>query len=312
MIALNTPIHFIKNYHSNAIYFKRDDLLPFSFGGNKYRKALNFFKEIIVGDYNTVVTYGSSHSNHVRMVSNLAYKHNIRCIVITPKAKNEGAIPFNQRLTKSVQAEFIESPLENIKETIQSTLFRLKNNHDKPYFIPGGGHGYLGTQAYVEAFGEILAEEVKMQKEFNYIFLASGTGATQAGLIVGDIINNTYKKIIGISVARNNGTGTKVVEKSVGEYLKTKKINFKHNLNITFVDSYLVNGYGTKNREIVNIIQSYYNEFGVPLDPIYTGKAVWGMEDYIIKKGIKNSNILFIHTGGTPIFFDYIGEQYGL
>ena len=68
----------------NNIYIKRDDLFPFSFGGNKARKAVNFFKEIDNGDFDTVVTYGSSSSNHCRVISNMATVRNIPCYIISP------------------------------------------------------------------------------------------------------------------------------------------------------------------------------------------------------------------------------------
>ena len=73
----------------NNIYIKRDDLFPFSFGGNKARKAVNFFKEIDNGDFDTVVTYGSSSSNHCRVISNMATVRNIPCYIISPEEASE-------------------------------------------------------------------------------------------------------------------------------------------------------------------------------------------------------------------------------
>ena len=69
----------------NALYIKRDDLIPYSFGGNKARKACLFFEEIDKGAYDCVVTYGSSHSNHCRIVSNMAAARGKKCYLIGPE-----------------------------------------------------------------------------------------------------------------------------------------------------------------------------------------------------------------------------------
>ena len=71
-----------------------------------------------------------------------------------------------------------------------------------------------------------------------------------------------------------------------------------------FVDDYIGDGYGKENTEIEDTIQEVMRKYGIPLDSMYTGKAFYGMREYIRKQGIKDKNILFIHTGGTPLFFD--------
>ena len=76
----NTPIQQIEN----NIYVKRDDLIPYSFGGNKARKGFLFFEEIDKGEFDCVVTYGSSHSNHCRVISNMAAARNMPCYLIGP------------------------------------------------------------------------------------------------------------------------------------------------------------------------------------------------------------------------------------
>lgn len=71
-LRCNTPIVYMGMEQGNKLYIKRDDLVPYSFGGNKARKGVLFFEEIEKGGYDCVVTYGSSHSNHCRIISNMA------------------------------------------------------------------------------------------------------------------------------------------------------------------------------------------------------------------------------------------------
>src|SRR5690554_5836551 len=118
-ILLNTPTYKLnETINSNNIYIKRDDLIPFSFGGNKVRKAILFFKEIVEGNYDHVVTYGSSSSNHCRVISNLANVYNIPCTIIS---LSDGDETFNSRLVEDFDSNVILTDVENVKSTIDST-----------------------------------------------------------------------------------------------------------------------------------------------------------------------------------------------
>ena len=81
----DTPIQKINGIKGNNIYIKREDFFPFSFGGNKARKAELFFNEIDNGDFDCIVTYGSGSSNHCRVVANMAAARNMPCYIISPK-----------------------------------------------------------------------------------------------------------------------------------------------------------------------------------------------------------------------------------
>lgn len=293
---------------NNNMYVLREDLLPYSFGGNKVRKAIKFFDFIRKSSYDTVITYGSPSSNHARVIANMATMHDLRCIIITPKSNDFDT--FNSVLVTYLGATMIYCSLQTVRETIEQTIEFEKQKGKKPYFIEGGGHGNLGTEAYVDAFQQILDYEKESNIVFDYIFVASGTGTTLAGLIIGDLINNSMKKIIGISIARTKERGSEVINESMKDYINEKNLNIKVlDDNLIFDDSYIVDGYGTYNKNIEDVIEEQFNKNGLPLDPTYTGKAFWGMEEYIIKNKIRNKNILFIHTGGTPLFFDYFNEK---
>lgn len=303
-MKLIPPIYLYENDNNNH-YILREDLIPFSFGGNKVRKNINFFKEILFRGCNHVVTYGSKSSNHARVVANFSVKNSIKCTIITPE--NDEKATFNSQINHVLGANIIYTPLNKVKETIENTLNDLENNGERPYFIEGGGHGLIGTKAYVDAFKYIKDFSKTKNIRFDYIFLASGTGATQAGLVIGGFLNNYSSKIIGISVARDSQRGAQVIKESIEEYFTEEKIPIK-NLEINFFDEYLSGGYSKYNQEISMYINKYFNLYGIPLDTTYTGKAVYGMHEYLKNKNIKNKNILFIHTGGTPLYFDYLKE----
>lgn len=301
---METPIVKLLS-KENELYIKRDDLFPFSFGGNKARKAVYFFKEIDAGSYDCVVTYGSGSSNHCRVVSNMAAARGMKTYIISPEeAMND---TFNSRMMEMFGAEITIVPVIQVHETIENKLQELKDQGLEPYFIAGGGHGNLGTQAYVDVYDEIRNYERKEKIKFDYIFLASGTGTTQAGLVCGQLLHSDKKKIIGISIARKNPKGRQVVLDSIHEYLdeqETKVLNEEIDSNTIFVDTYTGNGYAQENERIIGTIAEVLKRYGIPLDSIYTGKAFTGMLKYIEENTIKDKKILFIHTGGTPLFFD--------
>lgn len=298
---MDTPLYFLQEFCGNKVYIKRDDLIPFSFGGNKARKAELFFEEILRQNCDCVVTYGSSSSNHCRVVANMAAKHNLKCFIVSPEENYVQT--FNTKLVKSFGASIVKCSLDKVSVTISNLMEELSKTCS-PYFIQGGGHGNLGTQAYVNAYGEICRYEEQNGIFFDYIFLASGTGTTQAGLVCGAALKkHLSKKIVGISIARKNPRGAKVVEESVKDYLEAK--GYEDDLpEIIFNDGYICGGYGEYNDEILLCIKELIEKHGIPANSTYTGKAFWGMRDYIVKNKISGKNVLFIHTGGAPLFFD--------
>jgi len=290
--------------NNNHIYIKRDDLVPVSFGGNKARKALLFFEEIDKGSYDCVVTYGSSRSNHCRVVANLAAARGMKCCIISPSEASEES--SNSMLVKLLGAEYITCPVDEVQNTIERKMDELKALGHRPYFIPGGGHGVIGTQAYVDCYEEIMDFEARSGIRFDYIFHASGTGTTQAGLVCGKLLNKGKEKIIGISIARKNPRGRQVVVDSAHEYLKSVSYRGTEGIEeeVCFIDDYTADGYGKSSGSIREIIRHIWMKFGIPMDSTYTAKAFAGMQDYIKKNDISGKNILFIHTGETPLFFD--------
>ena len=310
-----TPTYKLNSSKYSSLYVKREDMIPYSFGGNKARKAQLFFEEIDNGDYDYVVTYGSSHSNHCRVVANMAAERGLKCVIIGPSEVSDST--YNSIMMEVFGAEIIVVPVEEVSRTIDNKLDELRQSGHRPYFIMGGGHGNIGTKAYVRCYEEIKQFEIDNDLEFDYFFFASGTGTTQAGLVCGQLLYGDDRKIIGISIARKNPRGRDVVIDSIREFLEAEP-NVELGKDITedeisektiFLDDYTGDGYGADNVEIEDTIQKALIMYGMPLDSTYTGKAFLGMEKYIRENHIEDKNILFIHTGGTPLFFDDLNKM---
>lgn len=305
-----TMIQLLGEYCGNRLYVKREDLIPYSFGGNKARKCRYFFDEIDAGNYDYVVSYGSSSSNHCRVVANMAAQRGMRCTIVSPST--DGDTSYNEMLVAQFGAQVIHVPVEKVSETIEHVMQSLREDGFKPYFIPGGGHGDLGTRSYIDCYEEIRAFEQECGRHFSKIFLASGTGTTQAGLVCGKLLNGDERSIVGISIARMNPRGRNIVINSVQSYLGHINVDAPDELvqgAVCFVDDYVAGGYGAENEDVRRTIDCAMKRWGLPLDETYTGKAFTGMSTYLAANSVQGEDVLFIHTGGTPLFFDYLEKS---
>ena len=318
------------NYGKNLFYIKRDDMIPFSFGGNKARKAAEFYREIKDSDIDVIMTYGSNSSNHCRIIANMAAAMGLSCHIISPEENRE--ILYNTRLVEQFGAVIETCPVSKVAETIANRIQAYKKEGRKPYFITGGGHGNPGTESYVKAYREIESWEEENGIYFDYIFHASGTGATQAGLVCGQLLTQAQweerkasgrekeadfaglkaekpnrraaAQIVGISIAREENRGREVVKDSIREYLGKKFDTLYREESLIFTDQYRLGGYGKYTDEVAFVIDKVMMQEGIPMDTTYVGKAFWGMLKFLEDNRIEGKRVLFIHTGGTPLFFD--------
>lgn len=326
-----TPIVTLSGeYTDNDIDVKREDLLPFSFGGNKARKAAGFYRDIIAKKPGMIMTYGSNSSNHCRIIANMACSMDIPCHIISSSSEVAGKAGrplYNRILVKDFGASVETVPVEKVHDTIETRMEEYSRQGLNPYFIQGGGHGNIGTQAYVDAFREILAQEKESGKWYDAIFFASGTGTTQAGLVCGmemekhaaETAGDTWLAekleeaiIVGISIARPNPRGREVVRQSILDYYAAQQsgLSVPESLfreeDLIFDDHYRMGGYGQYTDEVTDVIRRVMQTEGMPMDTTYVGKAFTGMLQYLKDHGIRGKKILFLHTGGTPLYFDHL------
>lgn len=309
-----TPIDEIDlDLNNNKFYIKRDDLLPFAFGGNKVRIAKEFIDDMHEKKRDCLIGYGNARSNLSRAIANYCSKENIKCHIISPADEDGNRIEtFNSLLSKRCSVVFHECLKTNVANTVEEVIAQCREEGYNPYYIYGSKYGtgneITPVRAYFKAYKEIKTQLSAMSIDADYIFLTTGTGMTQSGLIAGNKVHHGKERIIGISVARNKEKEKSVIKSYLNSY--KLEVTFEYDdRDIIIDDSYICGGYGKYDSSISNTIFDMYLNHGIPLDPTYTGKAFKGMIDYIKKNEIANKNILFLHTGGTPLFFDFILKQ---
>lgn len=314
---MNTPLYEIQCAQGNGLrlYVKRDDLLPFSLGGNKVRIGWEFYRDMRRTGCDCMVIYGDRRSNLCRVLGSICAQKAIPCYMLCTNVDKDGKMSSNSRLMAWLQTETIPCQKDAVAKGVEELLLRLKKEGRNPYYIYGNkwGEGREGVpvQAYVDGYREILRQEKGLGISFDYIFTASGTGATQSGLIAGNLLEGGGKKIIGISVSRDRQRGSRIIQRALRQYLENQKLSLPEDLEerIILADEYLQGGYGKYGRDIEACVRRQFVENALPLDPTYTGKAFWGMEQYLRENRVADANVLFLHTGGAPLFYDFLMDE---
>jgi L-cysteate sulfo-lyase len=302
------------------IYIKRDDQTGLAFGGNKARKLEFIMADAVEKKCDVILTTGGIQSNWCRSTAAAARAWGIHPILILLKTHDAPrGIDGNLLLDYIFDADvrIIEVPEDGAvdrKEIIESIAEEQEKLGHKPYVVPVGGSAPegsmevpLGALSYTKAFLEIYRDVKKRKIKADYVVFATGSGGTQAGLVVGAKALGSPIKVLGISLSRESAS----VRENVAD-IATDTARML-NLNMTFLpeeilvsDDYVMEGYGILTQEIADAMKLVARTEGVLLDPVYTGKAMAGLID-LAKKGYfkKDDGVIFIHTGGTPAIFAY-------
>ena len=262
------------------LFIKREDLLHPIISGNKFRKLKYNIQEANRLGHATLLTFGGAFSNHILAVAGAGAEFGFKTIGVIRGEELECKINENPTLAQAqelgMQFHFVSRTAYRDKESSSFISF-LSEKFGNFYLVPEGGTNDLA----IKGCEEILTSEDKSY--FTHIACAVGTGGTISGLI-----NSSSEKqqIIGFSSLK-------------GAFLSEVIRNFVSKTNWSINDNYHFGGYGKVTDELIQFLNSFYSQTAIPLDPVYTGKMVFGILDWI-EKGYfpPNAKILMIHTGG--------------
>ena len=295
------PMRFQIN--NTALFVKRDDTLDFAFGGNKVRFFEYLAMRIQRSGAEKVITFGSVHSNFVRVTACVCQYLGLACdlLILT----EDGTLPLSPNLKllhycahTSVHA----CKTAEAHEEIDRYLAEQEARGISFFWIPGGGHIFEASLGYVDAAHEILQQLESNGTAIDALFLPCGTGTTQAGLIYGlrDKI-----PVYGVSVARS-------VERCRMEILslllemekfdKAKKTDYDWERYIHVLPKREDTSYGERDQQTEALIREIAQSDGFFLDPVYNAKSFLQMREWILSNP-KVRNVLYLNTGGTPNLF---------
>ena len=262
------------------LFIKREDLLHPIISGNKFRKLKYNIQEAKRMGSSTLLTFGGAFSNHVLAVAASGQEFGFKTVGVIRGEELVAKINENPTLERArelgMEFYFISRTLYQNKES-ESFVLELKEKFGDFYLVPEGGTNSFA----IKGCEEILTDEDK--QIFTHVTCAVGTGGTFSGLI-----NSSTEKqqLIGFSSLK-------------GAFLSDVICNFVEKTNWMINDDYHFGGYGKVNEELIRFLNTFYNQNKIPLDPVYTGKMVFGVLDLINKEFfLPNSKILMIHTGG--------------
>ncbi len=311
-----TPVHELKNlskkYPDYTLFIKRDDHTGLASGGNKTRKLEYLIYEALQGGFDTVITGGAQQSNHCRQTAAACVKAGLECHLVL--RGDEPEIYNGNLLLSHLLGAKIHFTGKRIKgQGIDELKTELDLQGKKCYPIPYGGSNLTGSLGYVYAVDELKKQLTEQNLTIDYIFFATSSGGTQAGLILGIDLFDLKLELAPIGIDKTDA-GDPTFEENILDVLKEGKkllnINKDYELNdVKIIKDYNKADYGVVTENERTAIKELARTEGIILDPVYTGRAFFGMMDYLEKKKIRTgTNVLFWHTGGLPANFDYAEE----
>ncbi|MCH2195144.1 pyridoxal-phosphate dependent enzyme [Kordia sp.] len=280
-LSENIPIQEVKlDFETDVqLFIKREDLIHPFVSGNKFRKLKYNLSEAKSQEQETLLTFGGAFSNHIAAVAAAGKLHGFHTIGIIRGEELESKIDSNPTLRFAVengmQLVFITRTTYREK-TSETVITQLKEKFGDFYTIPEGGTNDLA----VKGCAEIITET---ETDFDIVCCAVGTGGTIAGLSHGV---HSHQQVLGFPALK-------------GDFLQKEIAKYTHKNNWQLITEYHFGGYGKVSDELIAFINYFKQQTNIPLDPIYTGKMLFGIID-LIKNGhfAKQKRILAIHTGG--------------
>ncbi len=312
------------------IYIKRDDLTGLAFGGNKSRKLEFIIRDVLDKGRDTVITWGSLQSNWCLQTAAAAAKHGIRTVLALFRSYDSApGYDGNMLLERILDAEMrlMDPPARGKVVKLEDTVAIMNGMADeerrrgnKPYVVAVGGSMVagdmdkpLGALSYVEAFAEMLEQTSALGFVPDAVVHATGSGGTQAGLLVGARAMADTCRVVGISVSDDKHTFADYVadiSEPTHRVLGLEPASDRE--DIIVFDEYMKEGYGVMNQDIADVLRLIFANEGVVLDPVYTSKAMIGLIDLVRKGYFKaGEKIVFFHTGGTAALFPFRKDLIG-
>jgi D-cysteine desulfhydrase len=295
------------------LYIKRDDLLPGAGGGNKTRKLEFCMADALEKKANAIITCGAVQSNHARLTASWSAKEGLDChLVLEERVKGSYKTDAsgNNFLFEllGVKSITVVAGGSDMMAEMGKKADELTAAGQKPYIIPGGASNTIGATGYAACAEEMMTQLNDMRLKINHIVVPSGSAGTHAGIVVGMTGVNGNIPISGVNVSRAKNVQEDIVYKLAVD--TAERLDIKGGVkreDIVCFDQYVGPGYSIPTDAMVEAVKLFAKNEAILLDPVYSGKTAAGLID-IVRKGhfSKGSNVLFLHTGGSPALYAYM------
>jgi L-cysteate sulfo-lyase len=296
-----------------SLFVKRDDATGMGQGGNKVRALEFIIPDARRANADILLTAGVVQSNSVRQVAAAAAKAGLDCHfgMITDRV---GRTDPDYARTGNILLDHLYGATHEVisinddrTDVLVRMADRFRSEGRRPYIVPYGCANRLGAIGYLNAALEIAEQIAARELEINHLVHATGTGGTQAGLIVGFAALGLPIEIIGvdidadpIGVKRRVTTILRELADEVG--LEAEPLERK----IIIESRYSAGEYGQADAATLEAISMAAGLEALTLDPVYSGKAFAALIGLSREGRFEDQdNVLFLHTGGTPALYAY-------
>lgn len=288
--------------HDKRLWIKRDDLTGAALSGNKIRKLEYVLAQALAEGADTLVTCGGFQSNHCRATALTAAAHGLGCELILRGEKPDN-LDGNLLLGAMAGADYrcYRAPdyHRNLPLLLRQTAERLKAQGKNPFVIPTGASDEIGLWGYIQAAQELAQDFVALGIERPLVVCAVGSGGTLAGLAAGLAHFCPDARVLGVAVCDNQSYFEQRVQEDIAKAQQVyPQSGLQMPTNYRVNDEFIGPGYAKGYPALYKTIQQLAREAGVILDPVYTGKAFYGLAELMRRGAIAQRDIVFIHTGG--------------
>lgn len=293
------------------MWIKRDDLTGMALSGNKVRKLEFLLAQAKQNGCDIILTCGGIQSNHARASAVAARQLGMDSVLFlrTADTARDPGLTGNLLIDRLVGAELklITPEQYRLRDVImEEHAEALRAAGRRPYVIPEGGSNALGSWGYLEAVREWGAQSAELDVAFDDVVFACGSGGTAAGLALGVHLAGLPTTVHAVNVcndaetfyARINSILTELGSKDAAEDL------------LEILDGHVGRGYALSTDEELRYIRDVARSTGILLDPVYTGKALYGLsrEWQANPDRFRGRRILFLHTGGVFGLYDRLAD----
>jgi D-cysteine desulfhydrase len=307
LARLPTPIErsdALDRLVGTAVWVKRDDLTSAGAAGNKIRKLEYLVADALRQRATVLVTCGGQQSNHARATAIVAAELGLRALLLLRTANPSEPPPVvgNLMLDYLVGAEVRFITPAEYRE--RDALFvrvadELRARGEVPYVIPEGGSNGLGALGYVDAMAEVRhqldAGSCGSLREFDAVIHACGSGGTSAGVALGAARYGVASLAHSVAVCDDRAYFDAVIARIVAEAVAIDP-TLRGDARPLVHDAFKGPAYGLASAEQLSFIVEVARKTGLLFDPVYTGKALYGLKELEPKP----AHVLFLHTGGLP------------
>jgi L-cysteate sulfo-lyase len=306
LATLPTPLHPLERLSmllGQDVWIKRDDLTGYAMGGNKVRKAEFLLADALAQESDVVLTAGAVQSNHARVIASVARRFGMECcLYLSGQAPDSPTGNLLLDRLAGARIQFVPTSAER-NAVMEKDAERLRQAGRRPYVIPIGGSNAIGSIGYAAFFEELVEQLEALPPKPTILLFPTSSGGTYAGILVGKALMRSSVELLGVRVDLDPNPEQVICEVANALAERLGILGRFTPADVPMNAEFVGGGYGLPTDAAQEAMRLLWQEEGVLLDPVYTGKAMSGLLALARQGALSDRRVIFLHTGGAPGVF---------